>query len=119
MFHFCNKDPDFWIQLKGNASGKPLRKPIPNSVGIKVDKKLLFPDFLFLTLEYLYQSEKFSPYIIGSVVPYIRQSSIKLVIMQHFISIGTLITIPAFELSTNLTGAPDAEISPQGRGTLK
>ena len=91
MFQFTNYDPDFWVQLKGSAAGKPLREPIPNSIGVKVNPRLLVSDFLFYTIEYLFQSGAFKPYIIGSVVPYIRQSSITKVLIQHWVSSKSLV----------------------------
>ena len=73
MMQFTQTDPDFWIQLKGLNSGRPLREKIPNSIGVKTDPDLLVPDFLFYTLEYLFQSDAFRPMLRGSVVPYITR----------------------------------------------
>ncbi len=84
MIQFTNQDPDFWIQLKGNNAGKPLRQKIPNSIGIKTDPVHLVPDFLFYTVLYLFQSGAFQPHIQGSVVPYITQNTIVQVIVNHW-----------------------------------
>lgn len=85
MFKLTDKDPDFWVQLKGDNAGKPLLQKIPNSIGIKVNPGLLVPDFLFYTILYLFQTGLFKPFIKGSVIPYIRQSDIVHVILAHFI----------------------------------
>lgn len=98
MFTFTDQEPDFWIQLKGNAAGKPLRIPIPNSVGVKVDPSLLVSDFLFYTIEYLFLSGAFIPHLKGSVVPFIRQNSITKVLILHWVSSGTLVAVPEYEL---------------------
>lgn len=84
MFEFCNDDPDFWVQLKGIAAGKPLRQPIPNSIGIKTNPDLLIPGFLFYTILHLYNTGAFKPHIKGSVIPYIRQGSITEVLIDHW-----------------------------------
>ncbi|MCD6089982.1 MAG: hypothetical protein J7J72_00645 [Bacteroidales bacterium] len=68
----------FFIQLKGCNAGKPLKSRISNSIGILVNEKILFPD-------YLYDSGKFKQKIIGSVIPYIRQKDIEKVIKSFFI----------------------------------
>jgi hypothetical protein len=73
MFEFTSSSPDFFIQLKGNNAGQPLRASIPNSVGVKAGPDLV-PDFMFYFCLYLYQSGLFAPYLRGSVIPYIRQS---------------------------------------------
>jgi len=86
MFKFTDQDPDFWIQLKGENAGKPLRTSIPNSVGVKTDPNLLVSDFLFYTVQYLFSSGKFRPYLKGSVVPYIRQRDITVALVNHWTS---------------------------------
>jgi len=84
MIHFTNQDPDFWIQLKGQNAGKPLRGKIPNSIGVKTDPAVLVPDFLFYTLEYLHGSGAFRPYLTGSVIPFISQRNILTVLLKHW-----------------------------------
>ena len=88
MIHFTKEDSDFWIQLKGQNAGKPLREKIPNSIGVKTDPAILLPDFLFYTLEYLHASGAFQPYISGSVVPFISQRNILSVLINHWHAIG-------------------------------
>ena len=84
MMQFTDADPDFWIQLKGQNAGRPLREKIPNSIGIKTDPDLLVPDFLFYTLEYLFQSGAFLPMLRGSVVPFLTRRAIREVISSHW-----------------------------------
>ena len=86
MFKFTDQDPDFWIQLKGENAGKPLRTPIANSIGVKTDPEFLFPDFLFYTVLYLFTSGQFRPMLKGSVVPYIRNSDITVALVNHWTS---------------------------------
>jgi len=84
MFQFTNKEPEFWVQLKGENAGKPLRKQIPNSVGIKTNPELMVSDFLFITLEYLFSVGAFKPFLKGSVIPYIRNEDIVKVLVIHW-----------------------------------
>ena len=88
MIHFTKEDPDFWIQLKGQNAGKPLREKIPNSIGVKTDPAILVPDFLFYTLEYLFASGAFQLYISGSVIPFISQKDILTVLFNHWHAIS-------------------------------
>lgn len=58
---------DFYIQCKGEHSGRPLKFPIPNCFAIKTDvanlEQLVYA---------LYVGRYFEPHIKGSVIPYIR-----------------------------------------------
>ena len=85
MYQFTNTAPDFWIQIKGENAGQPLRKSIPNATGIKENQGLLDPDFLFYIVLYKYQTDAFKPYIKGSVIPYIRLNHIRMVIDSHLL----------------------------------
>ena len=87
MFSFTNdlEKAHFFIQLKGSNAGKPLKSRIPNSIGILVNEKILFPDYLYYLVMHLYDSGKFSQKIIGSVIPYIRQKDIEKVITSFFL----------------------------------
>jgi len=84
MFKFTNASADLYIQLKGANAGQPLRKKIPNSIGIITDQEVLLPDFLYYTLLSLFSSGAFRPYLKGSVVPYIRISDITKVLINHW-----------------------------------
>ena len=88
MFQFTNKDPEFWVQLKGEHSGKPLRNQIPKSVGIKTNPELLVSDFLFITLDYLFSVGAFKPSLKGSVIPYIRNEDIVKVLLIHWTAVS-------------------------------
>ncbi len=85
MYRFTNTSPDFWIQTKGENAGKPLRKQIPNSIGIKVNPELLVPDFLFYIVLLNYQTSAFKPYLKGSVVPFIRIGDIRRIIDRQLV----------------------------------
>lgn len=58
---------DFYIQCKGEHSGRPLKFPIPNCFSVKTDianlEQLVYA---------LYVGRFFEPHIKGSVIPYIR-----------------------------------------------
>lgn len=66
---------DFYIQSKGNHSGRPLREPKPNCFAVYTNEPHLFE--LVYTL---YLSRLFEPHIIGSVVPFIRLPDVKNVV---------------------------------------
>lgn len=59
--------PALYIQCKGNHSGRPLRHYIPNSFAIYTDDTNAFAKIFVL-----YKARIYEPYIIGSVVPFIR-----------------------------------------------
>ncbi|OFX52343.1 MAG: hypothetical protein A2066_00180 [Bacteroidetes bacterium GWB2_41_8] len=66
---------DFYIQNKGNHSGRPLKEPKPNCFAVYTNEVHLFE------LVYsLYLSRSFEPHIIGSVVPFIRLPDVKNVV---------------------------------------
>lgn len=88
MIQFTDNDPDFWIQLKGQNAGRPLREKIPNSIGVKTDPAHLVPDFLFYTLEYLFSAGAFQPYLRGAVIPFITRQGILTVLFNHWHAIG-------------------------------
>lgn len=85
MFYFTSYHPDFWIQLKGNNAGMPLRKQTVNSIGVKTNKDVLNPDYLFYTILYLFNIGAFQKCIKGSVIPYIRQGDITITLINHWI----------------------------------
>lgn len=85
MFYFSNENPAFYIQLKGENAGKPIKQKISNSIGINVDENLLVPDYFFYVVLHLFQSGKFTARLKGSVVPYILQSDISAVIIDFFL----------------------------------
>lgn len=76
MFSFSAASPDFWIQLKGERAGQPLRTPCPNSVGVKADQSIFLPDYLFYCFVHTYNTGIYRSLLRGSVIPYIRQADI-------------------------------------------
>lgn len=58
---------DFYIQCKGEHSGRPLKFPIPNCFAVTSD----IPNLEQLVYA-LYVGRYFEPHIKGSVIPYIR-----------------------------------------------
>lgn len=69
----------FFILNKGNNSGKPMETPCPNCFvcfcNSEEEKQTLY--WLFYGL---WQGRFFQPFIIGSVIPYIRVNDLKVVI---------------------------------------
>lgn len=72
-----NLTPSFFIQMKGNHSGRPLRLPIKNCVAVYSSMPFLF-EMVYL----LFRGRKFEMYIGGSVVPFIRIDDLKNVINE-------------------------------------
>ncbi len=69
--------PSFYIQIKGNHSGRPLRKSIANCVAVYSELP-----YLFELVDMLFKGRKFEFCIIGSVVPFIRMDDLKEVINE-------------------------------------
>lgn len=70
----------FYIQAKGEHSGRPLKNPIPNCFSVYTDNEILF------SLVYaLYIGDKFKPHICGSVVPFIKIDDAKKIITENLI----------------------------------
>ena len=70
---------EFYIQSRGLHSGRPLKDPIPNCVVISLkseDEKKQY----FNLVQALFETQKFSQYIFGSVIPLIRIGDVKKVI---------------------------------------
>lgn len=61
----------FFILNKGMNSGKPLEKPCPNCFTCHTTSQAKYDLFYWVCFE-LWQSRAFHPYLIGSVIPYIR-----------------------------------------------
>ena len=70
-----HKKANFYIQAKGNHSGRPLTDPIPNSFAVYTElpylKELVYA---------LYTARKFEYFIGGSVVPFIRIGDVKMLL---------------------------------------
>lgn len=67
--------PIFYVQMKGNNSGQPLREPIQNCVAVYSEKP-----FLFEVVYLLFRGRKFHQHLKGSVVPFVRIADVKEVI---------------------------------------
>jgi hypothetical protein len=83
-FAFSNDKANFYIQLKGDNAGKPLKAPIPNSIGIIANADIFLPEYLYYLFLAIFNSGLYRKYIRGSVVPYIRQSDIALAMRDWF-----------------------------------
>ena len=71
----CKETPAFYVQIKGELCGRPLKTPICNCAAVYSDVPELF-EIVFL----LYKGGAFLPHIIGSVVPFIRLDDLRDVI---------------------------------------
>lgn len=76
MFTFTEDSPDFWIQLKGERAGQPLRQPSPNSTGVKADIDVFDPRYLYYCFLHTYNTGIYRSLLKGSVIPYIRLQDI-------------------------------------------
>ena len=74
--------PTFYIQIKGNHSGRPLRKSIINCVAVYSDVP-----YLFELVDLLFNGRKFESYLKGSVIPFVRIEDLTEVIkkgLKHY-----------------------------------
>lgn len=87
MFCFTNdaEKAHFFIQLKGNNAGRPLREKTANCTGICVDEKILVPDYFYYLIMNLHNTGKFKQMLKGSVIPFIRQKDISIAVFDFFI----------------------------------
>ncbi len=72
------KSANFFIQCKGNYSGRPLRKPIPNCFAVFTKNPLAF-EIVYC----LFKAKIFEYYIIGSVIPFIRITEVKKILEKY------------------------------------
>lgn len=69
----------FFILNKGNNSGKPLAQPCANCYVLIAETKKE-KDFYYWLCYGLWQSNKFHPFLYGSVIPFLRVHNIKIVL---------------------------------------
>ena len=73
--------PHFFVLNKGLNSGKPLLQPCQNCFKIEAENEDL-REMLFWISFALWKSKAFHPYLIGSVIPFIRIGDFKQVICE-------------------------------------
>ena len=73
--------PHFYVLCKGLNSGKPLVIPCPNCFIIQTESEE-FKETLYWITFALWRTNAFHPYLIGSVIPFIRISSYKQLITE-------------------------------------
>ena len=66
-----SRKPHFFVLNKGLNSGKPLSCYCPNSFKIEAENED-FKEILYWVSFALWRAKAFHPYLIGSVIPYIR-----------------------------------------------
>ncbi len=65
----------FYIQCVGEHSGRPMKTPIPNSWEVVTERKTDFQ-----ILQCLFISKILKPFLVGSVIPFLRLSDYKNII---------------------------------------
>lgn len=73
---FSTAKPHFFILSRGNNTGKPLEIPCPNCYVVITDTEET-KNFYFWLSYSLWQGQVFKPYLIGSVIPFIRIGEVK------------------------------------------
>ncbi len=74
-------NPHFFVLNKGLNSGKPLLLPCPNCFKIEAENED-FKQVLYWVTYALWKSKAFYPYLIGSVIPFIRIGDYKQVVCE-------------------------------------
>ena len=74
--------PHFFVLNKGLNSGKPLLQPCANCFKIEAKNEQI-KDHLYWISFALWRSNAFYPYLIGSVIPYIRIGDYKALICKR------------------------------------
>lgn len=72
--------PHFFILSKGMNAGKPLETPCPNCFAINTESEGA-RNFYFWLSYGLWQAQAFTPYLTGSVVPFIRIGDARAVLL--------------------------------------
>jgi hypothetical protein len=75
------RKPHFFALNKGMNSGKPLLFPCPNCFKIEAENEE-FKEMLYWVSFTLWKSRAFHPYLIGSVIPFIRIGDYKQVLSE-------------------------------------
>ena len=76
------KKPHFFVLNKGMNSGKPLLSPCPNCFKIEAENEK-FKELLYWVSFALWKSKVFYPYMVGSVIPFIRIGDYKQVLCER------------------------------------
>ncbi len=75
------RKPHFFVLNKGLNSGKPLLLPCPNCFKIEAENED-FKQVLYWVTFALWKSKAFYPYLIGSVIPFIRIGDYKQIVCE-------------------------------------
>jgi hypothetical protein len=76
-----DRKPHFFVLNKGLNSGKPLLQPCQNCFKIEAENEEL-REMLYWISFALWKSKAFHPFLIGSVIPFLRIGDFKLVICE-------------------------------------
>ena len=77
-----NPKPHFWVLCKGMNSGKPLSMPCPNSFKIEAENEE-FKETLYWISFALWRAKAFYPFLVGSVIPFIRIGDYKQLVSEN------------------------------------
>jgi hypothetical protein len=75
------RKPHFFVLNKGMNSGKPLLQPCPNCFKIEAENEELKETLYWVSFA-LWKAKAFHPYLIGSVIPFIRIGDYKQAICE-------------------------------------
>lgn len=70
---------DFYIQSKGNYSGRPLKNPIPNCFAVQTNTPLAHQ-----ICYCLFKMRVYEPFIHGTAIPFIRLKEAQTIILEAF-----------------------------------
>ena len=76
----------FFIQSRGYHSGRPLKEPIANCYRLQPTGATSAETLYWLTY-CLYKSQAFHPYLIGSVIPFLRLDECRKVIARALVTV--------------------------------
>jgi hypothetical protein len=76
------RKPHFYVLNKGMNSGKPLTLPCPNCFKIEAETEDFKEIFYWVSFA-LWRAKAFHPYLIGSVIPFIRIGDYRQLISEN------------------------------------
>jgi hypothetical protein len=75
------RKPHFFALNKGLNSGKPLLHPCPNCFKIEAENEE-FKETLYWVSFALWRAKAFHPHLVGSVIPFLRIGSFKMLLIE-------------------------------------
>lgn len=75
------EQPHLFVQSHGLHAGRPLKHPIPNCFVVLLNAAE-DQAFYFTLIDILFQSNCFKPFLVGSVIPFLRIKDVKSLIIE-------------------------------------